>query len=143
MMMVVSITWSVFDSGTKFLIGVPEGTDIPLGPSGSAWKVVIIIAFMCNHHMIHLHIDCSYQTIGHYWSLLVTIGHYWSLLVTIGTQRARLEIFHYLLLSCSTIKIQQFIFSCSVGPPRKWPLFVALVLKPSQSNLLCSAAHNY
>ena len=39
MMMSLSITWSVFDSGIKLLIGVPEGTEIPLGPSGSAWKM--------------------------------------------------------------------------------------------------------
>ena len=63
MMMVVSITWSVFDSGTKFLIGVPEGTEIPLGPSGSAWTMTVMVAAMLDYHnpTIHIHIKLSVQ----------------------------------------------------------------------------------
>ena len=57
MMMVVSITWSVFDSGTKFLIGVPEGTEIPLGPSGSAWTMTIMVAAILDYRNLTFHIQ--------------------------------------------------------------------------------------
>ena len=50
MRMSLSITWSVFDSGIKLLIGVPEGTEIPLGPSGSACKLLSL-----NYHNQTVH----------------------------------------------------------------------------------------
>ena len=57
MMVAVNITWSVFDSGTKFLIGVPEGTEIPLGPSGSAWTMTVMVAVMLDYHNPTIHIQ--------------------------------------------------------------------------------------